>query len=97
MRFRLGSTLRLVIALACLVLMIPFLLSKLDSTASQSSRDSNDAGEPGRSQGLKNSLQPLMSDSLGNYEPKDESPRSGPGEGGQLIVHRELLEPGSGF
>jgi hypothetical protein len=41
MRFRLGRTVRLVIALVCLVLMIPFLMSKLDSTVSRSSSDSN--------------------------------------------------------
>ncbi len=28
------------------------------------------------------SLQPIMSDSLGNYEPKDLPVRTGPGEGG---------------
>lgn len=28
------------------------------------------------------SFQPVMTDSLGNYEPKDLPPRSGPGEGG---------------
>ena len=30
------------------------------------------------------SLQPIMSNSLGNYEPKDLSERTGPGEGGQI-------------
>jgi len=29
------------------------------------------------------SLQPIMSDSLGNYEPKDLPIRTGPGEGGK--------------
>ncbi len=29
------------------------------------------------------SLQPIMSDSLGNYEPKDLPVRTGPGEGGK--------------
>ena len=29
------------------------------------------------------SLEPVMSDSLGNYEPKDLPDRSGPGEGGE--------------
>jgi hypothetical protein len=29
------------------------------------------------------SLQPIMSNSLGNYEPKDVPKRTGPGEGGK--------------
>lgn len=33
---------------------------------------------------LNVSLQPIMSDSLGNYEPKDLPVREGPGEGGKL-------------
>lgn len=28
-----------------------------------------------------------MSDSLGNYEPRDLPPQSGPGEGGKMFVH----------
>jgi len=30
------------------------------------------------------SLQPIMSHSLGNYEPKDLPVRAGPGEGGKI-------------
>lgn len=30
------------------------------------------------------SLQPVMSNSLGNYEPKDLPERTGPGEGGNV-------------
>lgn len=36
-----------------------------------------------------NSLQPVMSDSLGNYEPQNLPPRSGPGEGGKTLVDDE--------
>ena len=42
MRYRIGRTVRLVIALACLVLMIPFLMSKLDSGSARTLSADND-------------------------------------------------------
>jgi hypothetical protein len=38
------------------------------------------------------SLHPIMSDSLGNYEPKDLPPRSGPGEGGNTELRHKKLQ-----
>ncbi|CAF0804611.1 unnamed protein product [Adineta ricciae] len=78
--------------------MVPFLMSKLDSNSSQSeisnqdevlshrlaqkiepSNNADKAAEP-------HGLQPRMSDSLGNYEPRDQPTRTGPGEGGVPVI-----------
>ncbi|UJR22834.1 hypothetical protein I4U23_025864 [Adineta vaga] len=97
MRIRIGRALRLVIALALLILMIPFLMFKLESVDEQSFSENiaTDHIEvlktttiikekvrryPNQLENV--SLQPIMSGSLGNYEPKDLPQRTGPGEGG---------------
>ncbi|CAF1392166.1 unnamed protein product [Adineta steineri] len=86
MRFRIGYILRLLIALVFLVFMVPLLMSKLDSSNKQDihSHNKRDRREPlNNSNQLKDrSLQPVLSNSLGNYEPKDLPPQTGLGEGG---------------
>lgn len=42
MRYRIGRTLRVIIGLAFFVLLIPFLMSKLDSGTSRSASNDND-------------------------------------------------------
>jgi hypothetical protein len=90
MRYRIGRALRLIIALVLLVLLIPFLMSKLDSSSNRTIDegvriDKKDSNVPNK---LKaNDLQPIMSDSLGNYEPKNLPAQSGPGEGGKMNIH----------
>jgi len=42
MRFRLGRTLRFIIVLVSLILLIPFLMSKLNSTTNQSTAEDNE-------------------------------------------------------
>jgi hypothetical protein len=44
MRYRIGRTVRLVIGLAFLVLLIPLLMSKLDSGTSRSTGEDNEVG-----------------------------------------------------
>lgn len=85
MRYRVGRILRLVVVLALLVFMVPFLMSKLDSGNSRSSIGDDPVVDHSNSQTLSKDrgLQPIMSDTLGNYEPKDLPPQSGPGEGGK--------------
>jgi hypothetical protein len=46
MRYRLGRIVRLIIGLALLVLLIPFLMSKLDSGTSRSTADGNGVDYP---------------------------------------------------
>ncbi len=98
MRYRFGHILRLIIGLAFFVFLIPFLMSKLDSGSSRSTAeepevDYSDAKKYDKedsnvqSQSKNRTLQPIMSDSLGNYEPKNLPPRSGPGEGGKRKFH----------
>ena len=88
MRYRVGRILRLVIVLGCLMLIIPYLMSKLDSPTSGSNARDGDfeygdrVERPIRGTGGNSSLHPIMGDSLGNYELRDLPPRSGPGEGG---------------
>jgi hypothetical protein len=85
MRYRLGRILRLVIGLTLLVFMVPFLMSKLDSGNNRSSvGDETVDHSDVQTQSKNRSLEPIMSDTLGNYEPKDLPPQSGPGEGGKM-------------
>lgn len=99
MRYRVGKILRLVIVLGCLILIIPYLMSKLDSsTGGSNSRDSEfeyadgraiDPNHPGRvirETSGNVSLHPIMSDSLGNYESRNLPSQSGPGEGGVPVI-----------
>ncbi len=85
MRYRLGRTVRFIIALVCLMLLVPFLMSKLDSGTSTNRSISEDIRvDKEDSNKLKtNGLQPVMGNSLGNYEPRDLPVQSGPGEGGK--------------
>ncbi len=46
MRFRLGRALRLIIGLAFLVFMVPFLMSKLDSSNNRSTTDDKEVDYP---------------------------------------------------
>ncbi len=65
-------------------------MSKLDSSSNRTIDegvrvDKKDSNVPNK---LKtNDLQPIMSDSLGNYEPKNLPVQSGPGEGGKMNIH----------
>ena len=85
MRYRVGRILRLFVVLAVLVFMVPFLMSKLDSGNSRSTIGDEPVADHSNLQNLSKDrvLQPIMSDTLGNYEPKDLPPQSGPGEGGK--------------
>ncbi|CAF1550902.1 unnamed protein product [Rotaria sp. Silwood1] len=96
MRVRLGRTFRLIIALAFLILIIPFLMFKLESANNQPSPEHIGIDYPEDkkidnihekirkplARSINISLEPIMSNSLGNYEPKDLPERTGPGEGG---------------
>ncbi|CAM4887854.1 unnamed protein product [Rotaria socialis] len=94
MRYRVGRIVRLVIGLACLVVIVPFLLSKLDSgntiSIVEDTRDDDSKGNQDVSKARiltkTNGLQPVMSDSLGNYELKDRPTQTGPGEGGIPVI-----------
>ncbi|CAF0779155.1 unnamed protein product [Adineta steineri] len=102
MRIRFGRTLRLVLALAVLILMVPLLMFKLESANNHSVSDEivTDFIKDEKTQPLINvkpigksrerlaniSLQPVMTNSLGNYEPADAPLRTGPGEGGVPVI-----------
>ncbi|CAF3237728.1 unnamed protein product [Rotaria socialis] len=100
MRIRLGRTLRLFIALGFLILVIPFLMFKLESSNTELAPAPNGLDYPQEKKlnldaepirklldpSNNVSLQPIMSNSLGNYEPKDLPKRTGPGEGGEPVV-----------
>ncbi|CAF3349809.1 unnamed protein product [Rotaria sp. Silwood1] len=81
MRYRLGRILRFIIGLGLLIFIVPFLMSKLDSSTKRSIvednkvdySDSNKANQEAsdvRNPAKSDSLQPIMSNSLGNYEPR---------------------------
>lgn len=87
---KLGRTTRLVLLTIILILLIPiYFLNQLESI-DEPIRVPDvpiDQTKPKETsvQTMRNvSLEPRMSDSLGNYEPKDLPKRSGPGEGGKV-------------
>ncbi|CAF1194837.1 unnamed protein product [Adineta ricciae] len=96
MRIRIGRALRLVIALIILILMIPLLMYKLEPANEQSFIENVvvDKTEPLKIEAVirkirkypnnlnGTNLQPIMSGSMGNYEPRDLPERTGPGEDG---------------
>ena len=86
MRYRLGRAVRLIIATLCLMLLVPFLMSKLDSGTNRSIGEDIGGTKQDSKKVKSDGLHPVMSNSLGNYEPKDLPVQSGPGEGGKINI-----------
>ena len=87
---RLGRTTRLLLAAVAFILIFPIIfMIQLESVNQSNDVDRipiDSAESPKKIVRITRqnvSLHPVMSQSLGNYEPKDLPKRSGPGEGGK--------------
>ena len=70
------------------MLLVPLLMSKLDTStdADRSTREDIRTDRLEEKEFRLNDLHPAMSNSLGNYEPRDLPAQSGPGEGGKISI-----------